>query len=338
MNQYELLYNTTNNLTMINSSAVHNIFPPNQGGCAFGPVSRSFAIVLTIAYCAVLVVSLIANVMVIRYAASRNKMSRAFDRLIVNMAVADILDALVGIPCNIVYFYVNLKWFPGLFGQLLCKTMYFGMNISITASGFTFAAIALDRYFAIAHRAKRSLSQRTVKLSIFVIWAIAAMVFSSDYHRFRVLQIPNGDYVCLQDSSTWGNKANQIDAIAKFVLNYGFPLFAMTILYGIIIRYLWRRKPPGYASDTIEKKVLKQRRNSVKKLLTIVVVFAICWFPVHVMHFVAAFRRDIFFCMSIYVPLTCIWLAHSNCAINPCLYLYLSRRNRSSMSKPSNTF
>lgn len=322
-----------------NASSNSSTASSTPSGCRFEPVSRSFAIVLTMAYSAVIVVSLIANVMVIRYAATRNKMTRSFDRLIVNMAVADILDAILGIPCNILYFYINLKWFPGLFGQLLCKTMYFGMNLSITASGFTFAAIAVDRYFAIAHRAKRSLSKRTVKLTIFTIWLIAAMVFSSDYHRFRVMQLPgNGDFVCQQDGAIWGNKAIKIDAVVKFVLNYGFPVLAMAILYGIIIRYLWRRKPPGYASDSIEKKVHEQRRNSVKKLLTIVLVFAVCWFPVHVMHFIAAFRKDLFFCTSVYIPLTSIWLAHSNCAINPCLYLYLSRRNRSGVSKPSNTF
>lgn len=323
------------------STNVTNFTPTTSAplfGCSFGPLSRPFVIVLTIAYCVVIVVSLIANVRVIRYAASRNKMQRSFDRLIVNMAVADILDALLGIPCNIVYFYVKLRWFPGLFGQLLCKTMYFGMNLSITASGFTFAAIAVDRYFAIAHRAKRSLSQRTVKFSIALIWIIAGMVFSSDYHRFRVLRSPNGEFLCLQDGTTWGNKAIKIDTVVKFILNYGFPLCAMVVLYGIIIRYLWRRNFAGYASDDIERKVHEQRRNSVKKLMTIVVVFALCWLPVHVISFIAAFRKDLFYCTSVYVPLTCIWLAHSNCAINPCLYLYLSRRNRSTLAKPSNTF
>lgn len=294
-------------------------------------------ILLTIAYSAVIVVSLIANIMVIHYAASRKKLSRSFDRLIVNMAAADILDAVVGIPLNIAYFYMGLKWFPGVFGELACKTVNFGTNISITASGFTLVAIAVDRYFAIAHRSKRSLSRRTVKFSILMIWVISGMVFSSDYYRFRVLEM-SGQLVCLQDRRMWGNRAVEIDTIVKFVLNYGFPLAAMATLYGIIIRYLWRRKAPGYASDSIERKIHLQRRNSVKKLMTIVFVFAICWFPVHVVHFIAAFNVDVFYCTSIYIPLICIWLAHSNCAINPCLYLYLSRRNRSSTAKPSNTF
>ncbi|XP_001633717.3 substance-K receptor isoform X2 [Nematostella vectensis] len=312
--------------------------PALDGACAFKPLHKSSIFLLTIAYSSIIVVSAIGNAMVIRHAVARRKLRRSFDRLIINMAVADLLDTIFGVPYNISYFYIGLRWFPGTLGEFTCKFLNFGTNISITASVFTLAAIAVDRYFAIAHCAKRPLSLRSVRYIIATIWVIACMVFSSDYYRFRVIDGPNGDVYCVQDANAWGKKAVQIDYIVKFVLNYAFPLFAMGILYSIMIRYLWQTRGPGYASDSIERRVHEQRKRSVKKLLAIVIEFAFCWFPIHVVHFLAAFNPKLLFCTSVYVPLTCIWLAHANSAINPCLYLYLTHKNRKANVKPSATF
>lgn len=69
-----------------------------------------------------------------------------FNYLIINMAVADIIDALIAVPYSTFYLYINATWFPGVLGVITCKLVIFGAVISIAASVATLMIMAIDRY------------------------------------------------------------------------------------------------------------------------------------------------------------------------------------------------
>jgi hypothetical protein len=68
-------------------------------------------------------------------------------------------------------------------------------------------------------------------------------------------------------------------------------------------------------------------------LATIVVLFAICWLPIHILQLLIAFKRDWLegmygteFGSQTYVALTIFshWLSMSNSFVNPVIYCFMS--------------
>ena len=160
--------------------------------------NRASIYAFTIAYALTFLVALAGNAEVIRNA-SRHGINgrRPFDKLIINMAVADTLDAFTGLPLNTVFLHFGLKWFPGPFGVFLCKAVYFCMNVSVAASVFTFTFIAVDRFRAIVLESKRPFSNTAVNLVIATVWFIASLLFAHDWlvlgvheHRGGILLLP----------------------------------------------------------------------------------------------------------------------------------------------------
>ena len=75
--------------------------------------------------------------------------------------------------------------------------------------------------------------------------------------------------------------------IILFVILYALPLSITGIIYFLICRKLWGRKIPGNARDDNCAAAEKTKRKVVRLLVVIVVVFALCWFPVYVVIFLA---------------------------------------------------
>ena len=72
--------------------------------------------------------------------------------------------------------------------------------------------------------------------------------------------------------------------VIVFVMLYALPLPITVIIYFLICRKLWSRKIPGNATDN-RAAAEKAKRKVARFLVIIVVVFALCWFPVYVVIF-----------------------------------------------------
>ena len=286
----------------------------------------------TCAYAVTFVVALIGNTMVIRNALRRYHPMIPFDYLIVNMATADIIDSIFGYPLWVSFLHVDLRWIAGAFGVFLCKLTYFAISTSITTSVLTFSVIAIDRYFAIVSPTSKPLSYRAVKLSIAGVWIASAAIFSTELYITQVI-VHEGQAMCYHDVTILGGKISKIDMILKLLLGYVIPLLVMVVLYSAILRFLYKWQIPGNQTERTSRHVQRYRKKTVKKLVTIVIAFALCWLPVHVFHLLGIFNPQVFFCMPVEWLIFVNWLAHGNTALNPCLYIYLSRNNQRGMKK-----
>ena len=295
--------------------------------CKLIPVTKNTTYALTSLYIVVCTVSLVANTLVIRNALHRWRPKSPFECLIINMATADIIDSLFAVPLWLAYIHVSLQWLPGKFGVFLCKLTYFAISTSITVSVLTFSVIAVDRYLAIVSLTKKPLSSKAVKYSVTGIWMVAAAIFSTDLYITQV-KVRRGQPICYQNLTLLGGKISKIITILKFLLGFMVPLLIMTALYSKILRFLYKWQIPGNQNESTSRLVQRYRKRTVKKLATLVIAFAVCWFPVHVFHFLGHFNRPVFFCIPLDWLLWVNWLAHTNSAINPCLYLFLSRQKR----------
>jgi hypothetical protein len=288
-------------------------------------VDEGTRIGLTVAHVFVLLAAVTGNSFVIHLVRTKNKMKVSFNFLVVNMAMADMIDALCSVPSNITYLYVNTRWFPGFLGTFLCKVNYFLILVSILVSTTTMTVIAIERYLATTQVLKRPLSLSAVKRVIAVIWILACLMSVNELIKMNVDNY-YGEYHCIVNYS-W-KEYYIIEMIIKFAVTYAFPVWTMTILYSVIVCLLWKKAPVGEDINEYNRRLHKQKKGIIKKLVTIVTIFALCWLPVHVIHFLGSFHYDLYVCLPKWVVLVFYWLAHANSAINPFLYLMLTKNSR----------
>ena len=100
------------------------------------------------------------------------------------------------------------------------------------------------------------------------------------------------------------------------------------VVYTVICRKLWLRKIPGNVTTANLAAAQKSKRKVVRLLVVIVLVFAICWFPNYIDHYIWFVRPELSNSLPVEVQFCFLWLAHANSAINPCLYILLNSKFR----------
>ena len=239
------------------------------------------------------------------------------------MAIADLLVTIFAMPYTIIYIHVGLKWLEGVIGQITCKFVHFSYQVSIPASIFTVLLVSFDRFYAICHPMRGNVF-RNVKVTTFVIW-ICSAAYAVPFKMANDIHERNGTHYCLRFFSPFDNqKSRQIYYLVSFILLYCAPLLILTVLYALIARKLWQRKIPGNVSKARFRSAEKEKRRIIKALILIVVVFAICWFPAHVMHYLVYYRIDLYRQVPQEVEVFFFWLCHANSAIDPYLYVLIS--------------
>ena len=257
-----------------------------------------------------------------------------FNMFIVNMAAADILVAITVVPYSILYLHQKAKWFFGEFALFLCKLVPFLALISIGASVLTLTAITFDRYLAIIHTMRKPLSLKFTVTLIVASWIISSAIFATELYKFKLYSVPGG-VICAPrwlDDLIQSQKITIFEMIARFFLLYFIPLLAMAFVYSRIACHLWKRKAPGEYIDKNHQRIQKEKRKAITMLVTIVTVFAICWLPAHINHFIFAFDFDAYRCLPTSLVLTFYFLTHTNSAVNPLLYLMFNESFRKGLA------
>ena len=232
------------------------------------------------------------------------------------------------------FLYLRQTWFSGGFGSVTCKFVNFAGVLSIAATVITLIFISLDRFFAILHPFADVPVIRNTKLVTTVIWISSSLYFSLYLVLFDIVPEPDGTWHCRMVWSYLSQNRNTRLQIARayfmtlFVVLYLFPLAVIAGLYIPIGRRLWSREIPGESTATQKRQNRSSKRKVLRMLIIVVMTFALCWLPSHVMHLLQ------FFCTKEYRSLLAVgpvetiffFLSHANSAINPCLYIFLNQR------------
>ena len=282
----------------------------------------------TAAYSVIFVIGFTGNIIIIQIIRYHGNMRKiAFNWLIVNMAVADILTALVSIPMAVVYLYVETSWFDaGLFGLITCKVLFFALPLTIGISIFTMTVIAIDRYrFTSSSIRNESLSPTKVKISIACIWLLSSFVYVTELIKFTVTK----DAKCRPDwNGLWSNEKERISHLIKFILVYILPLVLMFIMYSIIIVRIRKWDLPGEANEESQKRRQQQKKRSVHMMISVLVIFTLCWIPIQVFYFLNAYHQESFACIPVFWIMLCVLIGNMNCAINPLIYVIFIKNFR----------
>ena len=219
------------------------------------------------------------------------------------MAVADLLLTFIMMPLCIVFFYRGRLWFGGTLGTVACKVLFYAIPISISASVFTIVFISVDRLYAIFYPFKEKIFQNPKFLSA-IIWTLSIVLMIPYVILLQVEydNIADAYYCVLVPVWPWedendlifeeASRAYKTFHIVVFITLYAFPLFITVINYSLICRKLWLRKIPGNVTDSNRANAQKSKRKVVRLLMTVCVVFAVCWFPIYVNHYFWYVRPD----------------------------------------------
>lgn len=276
-------------------------------------------------YVLIITVSLVGNILTICVIYRNRRMRNAVNYLIVNMAVADLLVASLNmVNTTVALVRRSPEWtVPGLPGVALCKILGFMFGFTISCSILNLTAIAAERFVAILFPLKRLLETSQVKYIGLVIWLASLVSVSPLLYATNIIEV-DGSLYC---GENWGPlfdpvRSPEIFTVVYFALMYALPLFIITILYSCIVIKVWFRKIPGNATGRTEARQIRTRKKVLRMLLTVVVVFALCWLPLHINMFLMYVVDKFAKCgVPKGVSFFALFLGHSNSAINPCLYL-----------------
>lgn len=325
--------NTTNS-TISNISTIEA-----RPKCAVENASHTTTVLVIAGFAVALFSSLLGNSLLVRVVLSDKEARRKFpfNYLILNMAIADILNASSASLVFILFLTIGRLWLSGIIGEITCKISYFSVGFSVAASISTVVVMGLDRFMA-AHATIRPLSLKGVKYAILLIWLFAGLSMSPYLYRMRIEQGLDGKHYC---SGRWSeNKENhyrimEIEEMTKFIVLYVLPLTFMVFCYAIVALRIRKRSKLPVGTNT-RSKIMQQNQRVVRMIIAIVVIFAVCWLPVHVNHLLRSFDSPTYCGLPAFLPLSFFWLAHANCAINPWIWFMFSGHFRGLLKKLTN--
>ena len=156
--------------------------------------------------------------------------------------------------------------------------------------------ISVDRLYAIFFPFKEKIFQNPKFLSA-IIWTLSIVLMIPYVILLQVEydNIADAYYCVLVPVWPWedendlileeASRAYKTFHIVVFITLYAFPFFITVTNCSLICRKLWQRKIPGNVTDSNRANAQKSKRKVVRLLMTVCVVFAVCWFPIYVNHY-----------------------------------------------------
>ncbi|XP_063833692.1 orexin/Hypocretin receptor type 1-like [Ostrinia nubilalis] len=280
----------------------------------------------------VFIIGLMGNALVCIAVYRNHTMRTVTNYFIVNLAVADFMVILFCLPPTVLW-DVTETWF---LGNVLCKLLLYFQSVSVTVSVLTLTFISVDRWYAICFPLKFKSTTGRAKTAILIIWTIALTFNSPDLVVLETVKsVPlrfDMEYL-VQCMANWSPQNELIWHVLKVLFIYTIPLTLMTVAYYQIVLVLWKNKKiPGQA-ETIklapaEQTQLRSRRKAAKMLVAVVVMFAVCYFPIHLLC-ILRYTVDMEQSDAVtFLALVSHVLCYANSAINPLIYNFMSGKFR----------
>jgi len=284
------------------------------------------------AYIIIFILALFGNSIGLYVVCSKKPSRRITDLLIKNMAIADLIFALTITPTSLLHLnFGGNPWFGGTVGHITCKTVFYAIPVSIFASVATLTIISFDRFCAIYFPLSQALFHKHKTITA-IIWLIALITMTPYLLLFQVSK-EGEQYSCYQEWP-WADDvmasylALRTFHVISFVFMYALPLLIIAVVNCLVARRVWFHKTPGNTTSFNRTSAEVTRRRVVKMLTIIVVVFALCWLPTYVNHYLMFFQRHVWDKIPIVVKYLTFWVSHANSAVNPLLYITFNRNFR----------
>ncbi|XP_060569217.1 G-protein coupled receptor 83-like [Ruditapes philippinarum] len=287
-------------------------------------IGRSLALV--IAYGVLAAVALFGNILVCHVIFSRRRMRTVTNIFIANLAVSDLLLIVLNVPFNIAKDLMR-EW---LFGDALCRIMNMSLIMSCYASTLTLTVIALDRHRVLLYPLRPRIMKSGGMVVVSLIWLVSvclALPFAIYSKPLKIDWLYTHFTRCMPNYPS--PKIEQCLTIITIILQYFIPLTVIGVTYGRIVRRIWERTDLGAVTAYQHACRSKHKKKSIKMLMIVVIVFAICWMPLNLYHLLTDVHPDIeAFNYDTTAFFVCHWIALSSTCYNPFIYCWLNEAFR----------
>lgn len=324
--------NRSENLSAVAAFNLHMKLPTNETNVTILQRDSTRhvvgSIILITAYAILICISLFGNSIVCYVIMRNRRMYTVTNFFIANMAISDLFVTCLNVPFTIARNVLD-EW-P--FGDFICHLVNFSLMISVYVSTFTLTAIALDRQYVLLYPLKPRITKRTGIVILVLIWVISFF-----------LSLPYGIYTEVTEVSFVSRFVKRCRAVfpepkAEFemtltltttIIQYFIPLTIIGFSYGRIVRKLWRRTHLGAVTHSQQRSQNRAKRKSIKLLITVVVIFALCWMPLNLYHILTDFHPDAtVFRYDSTVFFVFHWIAISSTCYNPFVYCWMNESFR----------
>ncbi|XP_063070553.1 endothelin receptor type B [Engraulis encrasicolus] len=256
----------------------HHPFPMCSGPTR---IKVAFKYINTLVSCFVFITGMTGNLALLRIIYENKGMRSGPNILIGSLALGDLVHIVIAIPVN-TYKLLAEDW-P--FGVAICKLLPFIQKTSVGITVLSLCALSIDRYRVVASRNPiRGLGvpKRTaVKLAL--IWIVSILLAVPEAVGFSMMAM---DYkgkhlrICLLHPVQL-SPFMQFYKAAKdwwlFGIYFCMPLACTGLFYTLMTCEMLKRSRTQIGFNDH----IKQRREVAKTVFSLVLVFAICWLPLH---------------------------------------------------------
>uniref|UniRef100_A0A2K6KCX3 Prolactin releasing hormone receptor n=1 Tax=Rhinopithecus bieti TaxID=61621 RepID=A0A2K6KCX3_RHIBE len=284
---------------------------------------------IVLLYSVVVVVGLVGNCLLVLVIARVRRLHNVTNFLIGNLALSDVLMCAACVPLTLAYAFEPRGW---VFGGGLCHLVFFLQPVTVYVSVFTLTTIAVDRYVVLVHPLRRRISLRLSVYAVLAIWALSAVLaLPAAMHTYHVELKPQDVRLC---EEFWGFPG----AASRASLAAGGPWPAGHLLACSPLLVILPVLASGLGARGVTQSQANwdraRRRRTFCLLVMVVVVFAVCWLPLHVFNLLRDLDpRAIDPYAFGLVQLLCHWLAMSSACYNPFIYAWLHDSFREELRK-----
>ncbi|XP_077999759.1 substance-P receptor-like [Glandiceps talaboti] len=283
-------------------------------------------LIITTAFSFNMILSIVGNVIVLWVLIWGRATRTDLNAFLINLAVADLLMAIFCMP----FTFPTIMFGHWIFGKAMCPTVIFMQQVSTVVNILTLTAVGIDRYFAVKYPLKIRVTKRKKKVVFTILWFIALSLGTLQTVFVRVETIDyygKTVYFC----SEWLSEFKFAKGYEFFVMSvtYLIPLCILGYTYFSIGVHLWGRTLPGNTDEVRDQTQIKAKKKVIKMLIVIVVLFAICWLPVHAFKIVTIYYPKLYGDLRYQDTMrilncTVLWLAMTDSFVNPFIYGFLN--------------
>ncbi|KFM63567.1 Neuropeptide Y receptor, partial [Stegodyphus mimosarum] len=117
-------------------------------------------------------------------------------------------------------------------------------------------------------------------------------------------------------------------------------MLVLTFTYSSIGWKMWRHTSPGNADASRDHQQLMAKMKVVKMMATVVILFAVCWLPIHIFNLLIYFDRSLVMPQSdsdfmnfTAAFFSCHWISMANSFANPIIYCFMSENFRADLKQ-----
>lgn len=277
-------------------------------------------------YSVIILLGFLENFLVLFVLIRNRHLRETTNIFIIGLSMSDILLCLFNLPVQLHYQLTN-QW---AFGETLCRVFMPTYAVPVFVSSMSILMIAIDRYMRIVHPLRQHLScTSAVALLIFIAictsFLVIPVIIQAEYN---VIDFPQFNFHRTYCVEIWSSlKLRHIYTAATVSLQFFVPLCATSVLYMKIMSVRSQRL-------SLRKKEKENKNRTNKILISVVLLFSVCWLPWNVFALILEFKplliptRYIKFC-----DLASKAFAMSSACINPFLYGWLNGNFRRGLSR-----